>query len=142
MLTFHMNTDALNSLRNEFDRIFDGVFEPFVFRGESSYPALNAWEDGDNLFVEAELPGLTMNDVEVLVAGDELTIKGRHPERNREHAYHRAERPSGEFSRSFRLPLPVNADGVQAALRDGVLTITLPKAESVKPRRITVKAAE
>lgn len=153
MLTFHVNTNGFNALRNEIDRVFADTFggplfagvrggaSPSAFSSVDEYPPLNMFANDESLVVEAELPGLTMNDVEVLVADDELTLKGRFGARQEGVTYHRSERGHGSFSRTVRLPFAVNADKVAAALRDGILTVTLPKAESAKPRKIEVRAA-
>jgi HSP20 family protein len=106
-----------------------------------AFPALNIWEDGDNLNAEAELPGLTMDQVEVYVVGNELTIRGqRHATADAKHEFHRRERGAGEFARTVTLPFEIDAQKVEATLRNGILNITLPKAEAAKPRKIAVKA--
>ena len=132
--------------RDGIDRLMDNFLEnapsefPFGVWGHRTFPALNVWEEGDKLLAEAEVPGLKMDDLEVTVQGDELTIKGeRQADEEEDVTYHRRERGLGRFSRVIRLPVEVNADKVQATLRDGVLTITLPKAEAVLPRKIEVK---
>lgn len=138
--------EPLVGLRNEMDRLFDEFSRgtaPNRFAGRwaaTGFPSINVWEDERNLHAEAELPGLTMNDLEVFVQGDELTIKGRRDDASPEGTtWHRRERGVGEFSRVLRLPVAVNAEKVEASLRDGVLAITLPKADSVLPRKIEVK---
>jgi HSP20 family protein len=89
--------------------------------------------------VELELPGVKSDELELSVVGDELSIKVERPEVEREGAmYHRRERSVGSFARVLRLPIPVNPDRVEAELRHGVLSITLPKAESARPRKIQV----
>jgi HSP20 family protein len=125
------------------DRLFSDVFG----RTESStrgrgFPPVNVWEEGDNLLVEAELPGVKGEDLDISVVGDELTIKGRRTGGEDGVTYHRRERTAGEFARVLRLPVDVDADGVNAALNEGVLLITLPKSEAAKPRRIQVKAGK
>jgi len=83
-----------------------------------------------------------MEDVEVLVNGDELTIKGqRKAAEAKEQSFHRQERVIGNFSRTVTLPFDVDAEKVQATLKDGVLRITLPKAASARPRKIEVKTS-
>ncbi len=105
------------------------------------FPAANVWDAGDALCVEAELPGVKMEELEVYAVGNELTLKGRRPAPTDERiAYHRRERGTGDFSRVLLLPVEVDADRVEATLKDGVLTIKLPKAEAAKPRRIALKA--
>jgi HSP20 family protein len=143
MLARMMNDFApLLRLHNDMNRLFEGFFEdlPDVRPYGAGYPALNTWEDGDAVWVEAELPGLTMADLEVLVSGNELTINGRREIAAPQGAsYHRRERAQGAFSRSLALPWVIDANQVEATLRDGVLTVRLPKAESAKPKRIEVK---
>ena len=105
-------------------------------------PALNMWEEDDKFFVEAELPGLNLEDLEIYVDGDnELTLKGeRKAPEFEDGTWHRQERKFGEFTRTLQLPQEVDADQVSADYQNGVLTITLPKKAEVKPRRVEIKA--
>jgi HSP20 family protein len=107
-----------------------------------AYPALDLWEDESTLFVEAELPGMELDDLEIFVTGgNQLTIRGERKQPQLEQGtWHRQERGFGQFSRVVTLPLNVEADQVEAKLQHGVLTISLPKAAEAKPRRIEVKA--
>jgi len=117
------------------------VPDAFGMLGRRPFPAVNTWEDETAVYAEAELPGLAMGDIEVTVMGDELTIKGERKDLEKEGAtYHRRERGVGIFSRVLRLPVQIDADKVEATLRDGVLTIKLPKAQSALPRRIELKS--
>jgi len=145
MLTRMMNDfSPLVRLHNEMNRLFDGFFEdmPRVRPYAASYPALNTWEDGDNAWVEAELPGLGLEDIEVLVNGGEVTINGERKLGEPQGAtWHRRERSHGRFSRTLTLPWDVDADKVHATLRDGVLTVQLPKAETAKPKKVKVLSA-
>ncbi len=106
------------------------------------YPALNVWEDNESLYVEAELPGMELNDLEIYVTGnDQLTVKGeRKAPEVQKGTWHRQERSFGSFTRLISLPTPVEPDRVQAELKHGVLTVKLPKREEAKPRRISVQA--
>jgi HSP20 family protein len=146
MLTRRVNPfAALNELQREMNRLFDG-YGPHLNGGTltrpATFPALNVWEDGNSLYAEAEIPGVSQDDIEVYAVGNELTVKGtRKPREGEDVAYHRRERGTGEFTRVVTLPIDVNADKVQASLKDGVLTVTLPKAEEAKPKRITVKTS-
>ncbi len=144
MVFGYQNTrHPFHQLRDEVDRLLTGFLGPTaegllptVLRGQ---PAVNIWEKDDALMVEIETPGVKSDEVDVSVAGDELSIRVNRPDLGDENTrYHRRERPIGAFSRVLKLPLEVNAERVEAALRDGVLTITLPKAESAKPRKINV----
>ena len=108
----------------------------------ATFPALNVCEEEEAFRVEAELPGVAMNDLEIYVGGqNQLTIKGERkaapPEKA---AQHRQERHFGRFVRTLTLPSPVDQDKVEARLDNGILTIVLPKHERAKPRKIEVKA--
>jgi HSP20 family protein len=107
-----------------------------------SYPPVNVSEDGNAVHVEAELPGMQLDNLEIYVSeGDQLTIQGeRQPCQPEKGVWHRQERGFGRFSRSFTLPVAVDADKVEARFEQGVLHVTLPKSATAKPRRITVKS--
>ena len=133
--------------RQDMDRLLEGLFEdvqtngPSRAFGQHGFPSLNVWEEGASLYAEAEVPGLDMEDLEIFVQGDELTLKGERKAVDREDAtYHRRECGVGRFSRVLRLPVEVDADQVEATLRHGVLTITLPKVQTVLPRKIEVQS--
>ena len=134
-----------HTLRRDFERLFDelnGSVSNGRWSNARPFPALNVWEDGDHLYAEAEVPGFRMKDLEILVHGNELTIKGRRGfEISDDHVFHRRERGVGEFTRVLTLPVEADADRVKAALKDGVLTVTLPKAQHARARKIEVKAA-
>jgi HSP20 family protein len=133
----------MNRLRDEMDRLVGrlGVGSRRLF-APRAYPALNMWEDDCCLHVEAELAGLELDDLEIFVNGDnQLTVQGERKEPScREGAWHRREREFGKFSRMIELPSYVASNKVEATLKNGVLTVTLPKREEAKPRRIEVKA--
>jgi HSP20 family protein len=132
----------MDRFRNEMDRLFGRTFGDGRRLATGVHPPIDLWEDENNLYVESELPGMDLNDLEIYVnAGNQLSIKGQRKAPTFEHStWHRQERGYGTFSRLFDLPTEVNADQVHAEFKDGVLTITLPKSEAVKPRRIEVKA--
>lgn len=130
----------MNRLQSEMDRLFGSGGNGN--RRATVYPAVNLWHDDDNFFVEAELPGMELDDIEIYIdGGNKVTIKGdRKPPENKEGAWHRRECGFGKFSRTFELPSGIDAEKVEAVLSNGVLSITLPKPEEVKPKRISVKA--
>jgi HSP20 family protein len=97
------------------------------------------WQCGERLLVEAELPGVKPDRIDISVSGGELSIRAERPDEPPEGAiYHRRERPRGATERVLRLPVDVDTSKVEASLTDGILTISLPKAESAKPRKIPV----
>jgi HSP20 family protein len=133
---------SLSPLSQQFDEMFKSMFAPAGRVASRSFPPLNAWEDEKNVIAEAELPGFKMEDLEITMTGRELTIRGKRTiERPEGASPLMSERGEGEFVRTVRLGVPVDADKVTASLRDGVLTITLPKSEAAKPRRIAVNAS-
>lgn len=132
-------------LRREMDRLFDRFFESPL----AELPALGDWtpaldvsEGKDSITVTAELPGVDPKDIAVSLEGDLLTIKGEKEQKKEEkdERHHRVERSWGAFMRSVRLPAPVDNGKVSAAFKDGVVTITLPKAPGAKGMTIPVKA--
>jgi HSP20 family protein len=132
----------MNRLHDEMNRLFGRVGNG-VRRLQNVYPPLNLWEDESNLYVEAELPGFHLDDLEMYVTVEnQLSVKGerRQPE-VKDGTWHRQERGYGSFSRVIELPSAVESDRVTAEFKDGVLTVTLPKKEEAKPRRIEVRAS-
>jgi HSP20 family protein len=121
--------------------MLDGFDRATSGRGE--FPPVEVWSGEQGLKLLARLPGIETKDVEVSVVGDVLTLKGARAEDGEQEgeAWHRRERGSGRFARSFQLPFQVEADEVRASMRDGVLEVLLPRAASEKPRRIAVETA-
>ena len=136
----------LSTLRNEIDRLFE---EPFSFWGATQpfmsgwSPALDVFEDKDNLVVKAELPGMKKEDIEISLHDNVLSLSGERKEEQKHHQgeIHRSERFVGKFQRTFSLPTPVEAEKVKASYKDGILTVTLPKTEASKPKQIEIKAS-
>ena len=104
------------------------------------FPLLNVTQDHDNFYVRSEVPGMTLDELEVSVTGRTVTIAGERkiPSEDYQVSYHRRERKEGKFRRQFNLPTDVLSDQVQAKYRNGMLMIVLPKAESAKPKKITI----
>ncbi|MDD2706588.1 MAG: Hsp20/alpha crystallin family protein [Verrucomicrobiae bacterium] len=140
---------GLSQLYRELDDFFDWAtgqhpakaFRAFGLLEGNWSPAVNIYEDKDKIRVKTELPGLKKGDFEVSVQGDTLILEG---ERKREHEhkdknYHRVERVYGQFHRAIALPSPVDAGGIKASYKDGILDITLPKKAETKPRQIEVE---
>ena len=107
-----------------------------------SLPPVDVWEDGEKIVVEAEIPGLKSDQIEISVIGDELSLKFQRPDLAEDGVkYYRRERLAGSFTRLVRLPAEVDAAGIRAELHDGVLHIALPKSAGAKVHKITVKTA-
>lgn len=145
----------LNELRDELDRLWAPLTAAPPLHGWGAmprvgrFPAVNLSDDGEAIVVEAELPGLSPDQLEVSVHGDELVISGSRPEPSaepkdestaRQTVWHRRERGTGSFERSLSLPVAVDAERVEAQLVDGVLRVTCPKAAEARRRTIAVNA--
>jgi len=136
--------DRLATLRDEMDRLFDLSFptrDTGIFSGWS--PALDLWDDKDNFVVTVELPGMKKEDIGISVHDGVLTISGerKHEANQNEGETFRSERYFGKFQRSLTLPTRVANKDVKATYKDGILTVTLPKAEEAKPRQIEVSVS-
>jgi len=135
--------NELDRFQREVNRLFGraatGVSNWPILGG--AFPPVNIWEDQDNVYAEAELPGMKQEDLEVnVLEGNQLTIQGERKACDAgQGTWHRQERGFGKFSRALTLPAPINADKVEAKFEHGVLHLKLPKAEAAKPRRIVVK---
>ena len=134
--------DEMDRMRNHFENLFGQARGQRPGLDPAGFPALNAWEEEGNFYVEAELPGLALEDLEIsLSEADTLSIKGQRKAPEREGGtWHRRERAFGSFERTVKLPAAVDAERVEASLKLGVLTVKLPKAPELQPRKIEVKA--
>ncbi len=131
----------LVSMRDDMDRFFDTFFGSGQGDlGNYWKPAIDIEESNGNLMVRAEIPGMAKEDIKVSVQDDMLTISGERTRENekKDKTVHRIERCYGQFRRMIRLPATVDADKVKATYKDGVLHITLPKPESLKPKHIEI----
>jgi HSP20 family protein len=133
----------VTDIQGQMNRFFDNLLgrpSPMAGMERMWAPAVDMYETKDELIVAVELPGLNQKDIHLSITGDTLTVRG---ERQRSHevtqdSYYRGERWWGKFERTLPLPIPVEAGKVKAAYRDGVLTITLPKADEIKPKEIKI----
>jgi len=137
----------MDHLRREMDHLFRGAglgpqeeaaFLPGV--GTRRFPRLNVGEDADNYYLEALLPGIDTDKLEMNVVGNSLTLAGERAEidSNQAKTWHRHERGAGAFLRSLELPMEIAAEKVSAEYKDGVLRVVMPKSEAAKPKRIAV----
>ena len=132
------------TLRDAMDRLFDEAFRrPWYTDGGFGIdtPAVDLYQTNDDVVVKMAVPGMKPDDIQISITGDLLTVKGEVKEEkdNKEKSYHIREQRWGSFERSLTLPTAVRSDKAQAEFENGVLSITLPKAEDVKPKTITVK---
>ncbi|MCI0745107.1 MAG: Hsp20/alpha crystallin family protein [Verrucomicrobia subdivision 3 bacterium] len=134
----------LSTLREEIDRLFESPLS-WLENGSQPFssgwlPAIDLYEDKDNVFVRVELPGIKKEEIDISLHEGVLTLSGerRFDKEFDEAETHRMERFAGRFQRSISLPAPVDAAKVRATYKDGVLAITLPKQEEAKPKQIAV----
>jgi len=147
MLARTLMSDGLTARMNEMERLFDSLVPAVApafaqtTPATGRYPAFNIWEDDANLYAEAELPGVRSDHLEIDATDEELTIRGRREFELPENARAlRQERAVGAFERTIGLPYEIQVDKIDATLHDGVLRITMPKAESLQPRKIQVRS--
>ncbi|GJL51329.1 Hsp20/alpha crystallin family protein [Candidatus Nitrospira salsa] len=131
----------LQQMQRNLDRLLTG------HRGEREldpsagvYPLLNVTHDHDNFYIRSEIPGMTLEELDVSVTGRTVTVSGNREIQSEEQSarYHRREREAGKFRRQWNLPTDVDSEQVEAKYRHGMLMIVLPKAESAKPRKVTI----
>ena len=131
------------SMRKDMDRLMDEFFSaPSTVKSGWGLPMIDLYQTDDDVVVKATLPGLDPEDLDIQVIGDTLTIRGelKKETEEKEKTYHIRENQYQSFSRSVTLPTMVKADKANAEMKNGVLTLTLPKADETKPKVITVKA--
>src|ERR1017187_1899965 len=136
--------DAMSANR-DFDRLFRAAFSPESEVSTRTWaPPVDIFENGDNLVLKAELPGVNPDDVEIRVENNTLYLKGerKFEKEVEEQSYHRVERSYGTFTRTFSLPNSIDADKVAANYKDGVLTLTMPKKEEAKPKTIKINVSK
>jgi len=132
------------TLRNAMDRMFeDSMVRRYQDASESGegYLPLDVYQTENDFVVRASMPGVKPEEVDISLTGDTLTIKGEHKEEQeiKEQNYARKEIRHGSFNRSIVMPTQIQSDKVEATFDNGILTLTLPKAEAVKPKQIKIK---
>jgi HSP20 family protein len=136
----------LDSLRRELDEAFRGIgggrlSTPAFLSGRGRFPQVNLREDDHNLYIEAMVPGVEPAALEMTVMGNTLTLAGERKgfdPAGTQYVWHRNERGSGRFQRTIELPGDINNDSITANCRNGILTVTVAKAEHAKPKKISV----
>jgi HSP20 family protein len=140
--TFDSPFGDFDLVRREMLRLLDTVAgETYGDVGAGVFPPINISQDDDNFYLRAEVPGIKPNELSISAVRNRVSLAGKR-EIQQEHervSYHRKERAEGTFNRTVTLPTEVNAERVDARYVDGILTLTLPKAEEAKPRQITVR---
>jgi len=138
--TFDSGSADLDRVRSDIARLLEAA------AGDTSvsagvFPPLNLTQDDDNFYLRAEVPGMKPDELSISALRNRVTLSGKReiPTEEKPVSYHRKERAEGAFSRSISIPIEVDTSRADARFADGILTLTLPKAEAAKPRQITVK---
>lgn len=137
----------MSGLQKEMDRLFGQHFgrmrgpEEEDLAATAWAPPVDIFETEDKVVLKAEFPGLKKEDIEIQVRDNTLTLKGekKFEKEVKEESYHRVERAYGSFQRSFTLPSTIKQDGIEASFKDGILEISLPKAEEAKPKQVKIQ---
>ena len=144
LVPWRRNRGALAGPKKDLlDWFFEDLSLPDFWTAEREWvPAFDVSETEKEVIVKAELPGMDVKDIDIALTDGLLTIKGERQleKEDKKENYHRIERQFGSFSRSLNLGTKVRSDGIEATYKDGILTVTLPKVEASKPKRIEVKS--
>jgi HSP20 family protein len=141
---FRSPLEEMQRMKRRMETLFESLAStPWREAPAGVFPLINVTEDKDRFYVRAELPGVKAEHLEISVTANSLSVTGERkiPEEDAKARYHRREREAGQFSRVISLPAAIDSDKVEARSDGGVLTITLPKAESAKPKQISIKAS-
>jgi HSP20 family protein len=137
----------MNMLRREMDQVFRGIGRSSIYPaflpgiGAGEYPRVNLSEDENNYYVETLVPGIDPQDLDLNLMQGTLTLTGERKERETNgYSWHRHERGAGKFMRTIELPSSIDGSRVEAEYRNGVLHVTLAKPQSIKPKKISVRA--
>jgi HSP20 family protein len=132
---------GLLNLKDEMNRMFHNFFDEYDQRENIWAPSVDITEDKDKLMLTAELPGVDKKDVKISIQNNVLIIEGEKKQKSekKEDDHYRSERFYGKFCRSFTLPSELDSEKIDADYSNGVLTVTLPKSEKIKPRQIEIK---
>jgi len=127
----------------EIDRMFGTAGSPLGLRSvpRGTFPAVNLYDQGNTVVLTAEIPGVKTEDLDLTVLNDSVTLKGQRADEAKEDDYfHRKERPTGSFTRTLSLQNPVDPDSIKAEYRNGILKVTMEKAEKAKAKKIEIKS--
>jgi HSP20 family protein len=144
MLTRWDPFQEMLNLRRTVDRLFDNANSDHEWQPMQWALAVDVVENKDDFTVKASVPGIDPEDLDVAYVDDTLTIKGEVKSDNevKENQFHLRERRYGSFARSISLPTKIKGDAIEASYQNGVLTLRLPKAEEIKPKRIAIKVGD
>lgn len=142
LLPINARPSALNQISRDVDRLFEMTMGLTPRTGQS-WPGINAWQDGDDYVLEAEVPGYGIDDIQIDVNQNTITIRGQRERSTPADAITiRTERSVSRFERTFRFPAAIDHDQIDASLSNGVLQVRVPISESARPKRIEIRQGE
>lgn len=138
-----MSWDPFRDFQREVGRLFESLGPVQPMRVARGVPPVNLYDAGDRFILSTPLPGMSPAEVELSITGETLTIRGdrKRPEGVQDESFRRQERVFGRWARTVTLPDRIVADNVSASFQDGVLTVTIPRAEEARPRQINISTA-
>jgi len=142
--------EDLNALQEQINQVFDNTnYQRRIpqeararERGGAWAPPVEAWETESAIMLSADLPGTTIEDIDLQIEGDQLIVKGERKPSEEKRNYKRSEKLYGPFFRAFSLTTPIDRENVKASYKNGVLEVTLPKSEAIKPKQIKIVVEE
>jgi len=140
--TFESSFSDYDQVRREMLRLLETATSGDAGeQGAGVFPPMNITQDDDNFYIRAEVPGMKPSELSISAVRNRVSLSGKReiPREHERASYHRKERPEGAFNRAVTLAAEVDPERVEARYTDGILTLTLPKAEQVKPRQIAVR---
>lgn len=141
LVSYRKHRNGLVRLHGEMDDLFDAFFGDWPSCEHRLWPAIDLADEKDSIIVKAEMPGCKAEDIDISVHGNTMTISGekKQSEEKEQKGYYYSESTYGSFRRQINLPIDVDTSGIEAVCKDGVLTVTLPKAEKAKTVKVKVK---
>lgn len=142
-MSWQRRWDPFREIQREVGRLFESLEPLQTWRVARQFPVINLYDAGDRYILTVPAPGMSPEEIDLSITGETLTLRGerKRPEGVQDESYRRQERPFGRWTRTVTLPDRVESGQVSASYAQGVLTVNLPKAESAKPRQISVSAA-
>jgi len=142
-MSWQRRWDPFREIQREVGRLFESLEPLQTWRVARQFPVINLYDAGERYILTVPAPGMSPEEIDLSITGETLTLRGerKRPEGVQDESYRRQERPFGRWTRTVTLPDRVESGQVSASYAQGVLTVNLPKAESAKPRQISVSAA-
>lgn len=140
--------EDLNALQEQINQVFEETYgrrperKIKEYAGAAFIPPVEAWETESEIYLTVDLPGMTIEEIDLQIEGEQLIVKGERKRSEEKRNYKRQEKLYGPFFRAFNLTTPINREKVAASYKNGILQIVLPKSEAIKPKQIRIQVEE